>query len=100
MSYALNINDLDEDCLKIIFSLFDLSEKLLLECVCLRWHRLICHLLDRQKVLKVGLRSSHRDCFTCMDIYYPVHKCKQCIHFASIRPIIRLMLRSSDQRER
>ena len=72
----MNINDLNEDCFKHIFSFLDLKEKLLLECVCLRWQQLIVQILNRQKVLKIGLKSSLRGFYNCNDVDYPIHQCE------------------------
>ena len=72
---AMNINELNDDCLKDIFDFFDINQKQLLECVCLRWHQLIVQTFSAQKVLKIGLKSSLRDHYNCNDINYKIHEC-------------------------
>ncbi len=71
-----NINDLNDDCLKLIFSKFSIKEKLLIECVCIRWHQIILQILNGQQVLKIGLKSSLRNYYNCNDINYFIHNCE------------------------
>jgi hypothetical protein len=50
----LTINDIDEYSLIIIFNLLNVREKIAIERVCIKWHKIIGSLLIQQKGLKLS----------------------------------------------
>lgn len=82
----MNIDQLPENCLLVIFNHLSLSDRLNLECVCQRWRILSEHLGFHQQTVKI---FANRDCLNqfAVDVDYN-HQLKTCPYFQSTNDVL------------